>query len=280
MKTIIKVLTLCILQFSLTYGYGGQPPPPPQFVSLDIEGPPHQPPLLLIDTNRVTMFAKLSFYSPSTVDGNIAVEGTSSIKSSTTDGKNLDWEIPVVAFNGGVSLKLGESQEFFTSFKIDSRKDKISFSGLDFGLSFLINREKDLRTRLDLGLSYLSMDMNTTLLHIDSYYGDTTYISETSNDKGLNPFASLTIQASFDNWIINPFMQVSYCSYTLFNIDRYSKQIYFTTTAFTLAPGITYRLSDNILLVAGGSIFIPSRIEDLSPPGIYSGFVQANFLLW
>ena len=279
MKKITSKLALLLINFSLMYGMGNQPPPPPPpFISTDVSGSPYQAPLFLIDTNSVTMFAQLSFYSPATVDGNIKVEGTSTIRSSTTDVKNLNWDIPVAAFNGGVSFKLGESQELFTAFKIDNRKNKMSFSGLDLGVSFLINRDKDVRARLDFGLSYISLDMNTKLLYVDPYYGDTTYTSATSNDKGLNPFVSLTIQTSFANWIINPFLQASYCPYTLFRIDAYSEKVYFTTAAFNLAPGIIYRLNESILLVAGGSIFIPSEIEDLSSPGIYSGFVQANFL--
>jgi hypothetical protein len=104
------------------------------------------------------------------------------------------------------------------------------------------------------------------------------YTKITDNEKGIGPFASLTIQTAYDNWIINPYLQASYCRLPLFSIDNYRSEIHMSANVFTVSTGITYKLGDIILLTAGGSYFIPSKIEDKSSTGIYSGFVQANFL--
>jgi hypothetical protein len=278
MKEIILFLILSLISFRNIFAYGGQPPTPPDFVSSDINGPPQQPPLFIIDTNSVTIYTQLSFYSPSSIEGNITVEGTQTVRPANQNDKNFNWKIPVAALNAGISFNLGESQELFAALKIDSRESGISFSGGDLGLSFLIQRNKEVRGRLDFGLSYVLMDMQTILLDTDNSYYDTLYSTITNNEKGIGTFASLTIQTAYDDWIINPYLQVSYCRLPLFSIDNYSSEIYMPTNVVTVSPGITYKLGDIILLTAGGSYFIPSKIEDKSSTGIYSGFVQANFL--
>jgi len=276
MKMVIKILTLCTLHFSLTFGMSGGPPPPPLFVNSNITGPPHQAPLFLTDTSRATIFTQLSFYSPSSIDGKIGVEGTSTVSVTNQDTKNLNWKLPTAAFKAGISVKTWKPLEIFATLAVDSRETGISFTGSDFGLSLLICRDKDIRARLDLGYSYVSSDMETALVRVS----DSSYYKVTDNNKGLGPFVSLTMSTALKDWIINPFLQASYCNLPLFSYyDRTSdKDISSTITTFTLTPGITYRISNNVLLLAGGSIFIPSGIEDLSSPGIYSGFVQANFL--
>ena len=94
MKTVIKILTLCTLHFSLAFGNGGGPPPPPLFVNSKITGSPHQAPLFLADTNNVTIFTQLSFYTPSSIDGKIEVDGTSIVSAADDNYKNLNWEMP------------------------------------------------------------------------------------------------------------------------------------------------------------------------------------------
>lgn len=142
----------------------------------------------------------------------------------------------------------------------------------------MISPDKNFQTRLDLGLTYLSMDMDATLSRLDSN-NDTTYFKVTNNEKGLDPFVSLTMNTKFENWIINPFFRVSYCKQTLFNITAASYEYSSNTNFFTLTPGITYRASNNILIILGGDYIIQSDIENPSSKAIYSGFLQANFLL-
>jgi len=275
MKTIIKILSLCALYFSLTYGNGG--PPPPLFVSSEINGPPHQAPLFLADTNSVTIFTQLSFYTLSSIDGNIGVDGTSTVSVTDQDTKNLNWKLPVAAFNAGISVKTWQPLEIFAVLKLDSREDGISFTGYDFGLSLLICRDKDIRARLDLGYSYVSLDMETTLLR----QSDSSYYKATNNNEDPGPFASLTISTAFKDWAINPFLQASYCIFPLFSYYWASDRgdISSSITTFTLTPGITYRISNNIIIILGGNYVLPSDIENPSTEAIYSGFLQANFLL-
>jgi len=275
MKTIIKILLLCALYFSLTYGNGG--PPPPLFVSSEINGPPHQAPLFLADTSSVTIFTQLSFYTPSSIDGNIGVDGTSTVSVTDQDTKNLNWKLPVAAFNAGISVKTWQPLEIFAVLKLDSREDGISFTGYDFGLSLLICRDKDIRARLDLGYSYVSLDMETTLLR----QSDSSYYKATNNNEDPGPFASLTISTAFKDWAINPFLQASYCIFPLFSYYWASDRgdISSSITTFTLTPGITYRISNNIIIILGGNYVMPSDIENPSSEAIYSGFLQANFLL-
>ena len=274
MKTIIKILTLSTLYFSVTYGNGG--PPPPVFVNSEINGPPHQAPLFLADTNSVTIFTQLSFYTPSSIDGNIDVDGTNTVSVTDQDTKNLNWKLPVASFNAGISVKTWKPLEIFAALKVDSRENGISFTGYDFGLSLLICRDKDIRARLDLGYSYVSLDMETTLLR----QSDSSYYKVTNNDKDPGPFASLTMSTAFEDWAINPFLQASYCIFPLFSYNWTSdRDISSSITTFTLTPGITYRISNNIIIILGGNYVMPSDIENLSSEAIYSGFLQANFLL-
>jgi len=275
MKTIIKILTLSTLYFSITYGNGG--PPPPLFVSSEINGPPHQAPLFLADTSSVTIFTQLSFYTPSSIDGNIGVDGTSTVSVTDQNTKNLNWKLPVAAFNAGISVKTWQPLEIFAVLKLDSREDGISFTGYDFGLSLLICRDKDIRARLDLGYSYVSLDMETTLLR----QSDSSYYKATNNNEDPGPFASLTISTAFKDWAINPFLQASYCIFPLFSYYWASDRgdISSSITTFTLTPGITYRISNNIIIILGVNYVLPSDIENPSSEAIYSGFLQANFLL-
>jgi len=165
-------------------------------------------------------------------------------------------------------------------FNLDNRNNSINISNIDFGTGFLINRAGNIRARLDLGFSYISTNVINKYLSYDFYYSDTTYTSSRTNNKKVNFFAAATIQAAFDNWPVNPFVQLTYCPYTFFTIvDVYNSDVYFTSAAYTISPGVTYRLSNKILLVAGVSIFIMSDIQNLSPPNLFSGYLQANFLL-
>jgi hypothetical protein len=276
MKTVIKILTLCTLHFSLAFGNGGGPPPPPLFVNSKITGSPHQASLFLADTNNVTIFTQLSFYTPSSIDGKIKVEGTDIVPVTGENNKNLNWEMPTTVFSAGISIKVWKSLGIFYTLKIDNRKNGQALSGSDLGLSFSMFRDKDVRARLDLGATYLFMDMETTLLK----RGDSSYSKKIVNDNGFGSFAALTVSTAFEELTINPFLQASYCILPLFNFDwATNRGISCTITTFTLTPGFNYRISDKILIMLGGSFTIPSDIENISSEVLYSGFLQANFLL-
>ena len=275
MKVVIKILTLYTLHLSLIFGMGGGPPQPPLFVNSNITGPPHQAPLFLTDTSRATIFTQLSFYTPSSIDGKISVEGTSTVSITNQDTKNLNWNLSAAVFKAGISVKTWKPLEIFVTLAADSRGNEVSFTGSDFGLSLLICRDQDIRARLDLGYSYVSLDMETTGLRLS----DSSYYKVTNNDKGLGPFVSLTMSTASSDWTIHPFLQATYCQFPLFSFDWTSdRSISSSITNFTLTPGINYRISNNILIILGVSYIIPSDIENLSSKA-YSGFLQANFLL-
>jgi len=276
MKAVYRLLAAILLQFSLTYGSGGPPPPLP-FESAEITGPPHLAPLFLADTNSVTIFTQFSFFTPSSVDGYIDVEGTRNVFTSHQNIKNLDWNLSNAAFHIGIDIKTWGTTSLFASIKFDSRENGITTTGSDFGIGFLFNPAGDFRSRLDFGLSYTSTDMKVRLRSITN--NDTTYRVRTENDKGLDPFISLTMNTAFKEWIINPFFQVSYCSQTLFSISNGVEDTYSDIALFTLTPGITYRLNKNIMMIIGGKYIIPSNLEHSSSQSIFSGFAQVNFLL-
>ena len=265
MKKIVIVLIFLLVNIPLIYGYGGPPPPLP-FLNTEITGLPHQAPLFFADTNSLTIITQLSFYTPSSIDGNIKVEGT---YAAPTDN-NLAWSIPGSSFNLGLSVNTGKILALFAVGRLDN-----GVNG-DLGCSVLIGSASDVRARLDLGLSSLSTSTKTTF-YSGGYNGDTTYTVRTENDKSWDPFISLTLNTAFDNWIINPYLQLSYCHQTLFNINWSSEdEVYSNIDVYTIAPGFSYRINKNILLVAGGSFFIP-QLEAKSS-GIFSGFIQTNFM--
>ena len=272
MKTFLRISAFCVIQFSIIYGSGGPAPPPP-FLSSEVSGLPYQAPLFFADTNTVTILTQLSFFTPSSIDGDIHVEGTYKATVENQSDKDLKWNIPGTAFNLGMNINAGSNWAFFMVARVEDSEDGIA-ANMDLGASILISSEKDVRARLDLGVSSLSMGMATKL-----GYNDSTFSVKTTNDKSWDPFISLTLNTAVDDWVINPFVQASYCFQTLFNIEwSEDVEIYSNINVLSLTPGIIYRLNKNILLVAGGSYYIPSQIEDKSSPGIYSGFVQANFL--
>ena len=113
----------------------------------------------------------------------------------------------------------------------------------DLGCSYLFSSVRDVRARLDLGLSSLSTDTKTTFI---SYVNneDTSHTIKTENDKLWYTFISLTLNTAFDHWIINPYLQLSYCPQTLFNIQWSSEdEVYSTIDVFAITPGLFYRIA-------------------------------------
>lgn len=275
MKIAIKILALYTLQIYLTFGMAGGAPQPPLFVHSNITGPPQQAPLFLTDTSRITIFAQLAFYKPSSVDGTIKVDGTSTLFNSNENIQNLNWKLPAALFKIGTSIKTWEILEIFTALSAYSKESGVSFMGSEFGLGFLIWQHQDIRARFDFGFSYASLDMETSLL----WQNDTSFKIVTNSNESLAPFVSLTMSSSFEDWIVNPFLQVYYYQFPLFSYDwTTDRNINSTITTLTFTPGITYRIRENILLILGGSYIIPSDIENVSSKAIYTGFLQANFL--
>ena len=280
MKTIFKILILSATYLSLIYGNGGPPPPPP-LVNAEVSGPPHQAPLFLSDTNTVTIYAQFSYFTPSSMDATVNVEGTRSAFTSNQNN-NLSWNISDAAFNVGIDIKALNWLAFFATLKFDSRESAITATGTDFGIGFIINPDKNFRARLDFGLTYLSMGV--VMRFLESTGIDTFYTVVTDNEKGLDPFLSLTMNTAFEDWVINPFFHSSYCRQTFFNTTRFSintrsEEIYSSFDLYTLTPGITYKLNKNMLLIVGGNYFIPSDLGNKSSSAIYSAFAQINFLL-
>jgi hypothetical protein len=274
MKALLTVLTICVLQFAFIYGSGGTPPPPP-FLSTEVSGLPHQAPLFFADTNTVTVLAQLSFFSPSSIEGNIDVEGTNTLSMQNQTTQNFKWNVPGSSLNLGMNINAGNNWAFFLLVNVENGENGLN-ANADLGASILMSSASNIRARLDFGFSSLSMDMETKFLY--TAYEDTTQRIETQNDKSWDPFVSLTLNTAFDDWVVNPFLQASFCFQTVFNIDwSEAVEIYSNINVLSLSPGITYRINKNILLVVGGSYFIPSKIENKSSPGIFSGFLQTNF---
>ncbi|MCH7722179.1 MAG: hypothetical protein IIC76_02410 [Bacteroidetes bacterium] len=277
MKIIKKIIIFLALFFSTVFGFGGRPPPPPPFISGRAEGNLHIPPLFLSesDTNKVTILAGLSYFTASSIDGNIKVEGTNTIQ---TGKNNLHWNIPQTNLNLGIDLKAWRNFSFFTEFRISQIKNEIAVSGFNFGLGMFVNIKGNYNVRFDLGLNYESMNF-------DSFWqeNDSTLQNRSIDDGYVNPFISLTINTSFKEWIINPFVQFSYSNQTLFSkkmVGFKPDEVYSDIELFIITPGITYRMNKTILIIIGAAAYqIPSGIENLSNETTLSAFVQINFLL-
>ena len=266
MKKIISVLIFLLVNFSLIFGNGGPPPPLP-FLNTEVSGPPYQAPLFFADTNSVTIITQLSFYTPSSIDGNINVEGT----YQASIDNNIKWIIPGSSFNFGMSVNTGKSWALFIVGKFDD-----TGANGDLGCSLLLSSVSDVRARMDFGFSSLSTNTKTTF-YSGGYNSDTTYTVKTANDKHWDPFISLTLNTVIDHWISNPYLQFSYCHQTLFDIDWSSEhEVYSNIHVYAITPGFFYRIDENILVVAGGSYFI-TPIE-IKSSGIFSGFIQTNLM--
>lgn len=275
MKILIKTFSIFLIYISTILGSGGPPPPLP-FVSSNISGVPHQAPLFLKDTNNVTIFTQLSFFTTSKVDAFTNVEGTRLYNSNQED-KNLYWDLSTVAFNAGCDVKLWEWSALFGMLQLESQKSRIELSGYDFGIGLVTSAEDNIRVRLDLGLAYHQMEMKTIFA---SNFSDTSSVSEVKdNSPGLNPFISMTVNTAFKDWVINPFFRVCYSNETLFDVFDSYRDIYSSIEIYTVTPGITYRLSKSVMMVVGGNYFIPSELNNRSSKAIFSGFAQFNFLL-
>jgi len=261
------------LFFSTVFGNGGSPPPLP-FVNGTAEGQLIMPPLFLSesDTNKVTLLARLSYFNTSSIDGDIKVDGTRTIY---TENNNLNWNIPQISFNFGVDLKPWRNVSVFTEFRIAQLNNKVALSGFNFGLGMFASIEENYSVRLDVGLNHESMNF-------DSFWqvNDSTLQNNSINDSYVNPFISLTINTSFKEWIINPFVQVSYSSQTLFSKTvGATKDLNSDIEIFIITPGITYRINKIMLIIIGGAAhLIPKGIENLSKETSLSAFAQINFL--
>ena len=277
MKIIKNIIIFLALSFSTMFGNGGSPPPPPPFVNGTAEGQLIMPPLFLSesDTNKVTISTRLSYFTASSIEGNIKVEGTRTIQ---TINNNLSWNIPQTSFNLGIDLKPWRNFSVFTELRITQLQNKIVVSGLNFGLGMFVNIEENYSLRLDLGLNYEGMKF-------DSYWqlNDSTLENSSIDDEYVNPFISLTFNTSFKEWIINPFIQFSYINQTLFSKNTAgfrTEKVYSDIELFIITPGITYRINKTILIIIGGAgYFIPKGIENLSNETTLSAFAQINFLL-
>lgn len=276
MKIINNIIIFLSLSFSTMFGSGGSPPPPP-FVNGTVEGQLIMPPLFLSesDTNKVTILTRLSYFNTSSIDGNIKVDGTRTIY---TDNNNLNWNIPQISFNLGVDLKPWRNVSVFTEFRIAQLNNKVALSGINFGLGMFASIEENYSVRLDVGLNYESMNF-------DSFWqvNDSTLQNNQIDDSYVNPFISLTINTSFKEWIINPFVQVSYSSQTLFSktmVGFKPDEVNSDIEIFIITPGITYRINRIMLIIIGGAVhLIPTGIENLSKETSLSAFAQINFLL-
>ncbi|MFV1976186.1 MAG: hypothetical protein ACC651_10585, partial [Candidatus Scalindua sp.] len=211
MKIIKNIIILLTFFFSTAFGFGGRPPSPPQFVNGIAEGQLFMPPLFLSesDTNRITILTGLSYFTASSIDGNIKVEGT---RTTQTVNNNLHWNIPQTSFALGVDVKPLRNFSFFTDLRISKLKNEIAVSGLNFGIGVFGNIDENITVRADLGLNYQKMNF-------DSFWqvNDSSLQNKTIDDSYVNPFFSLTINTSFKEWIINSFIQFSYSKQTLFS---------------------------------------------------------------
>lgn len=251
-------------------------PPPPIFVSGELEGPIHHPPLFLLDTNAITLLAQVSNCSPSAVDGRIDVEGTSTYNLGNTGGTNLNWKIPSINVSIGLDVKLWEGLSLWSLLRVNNANNTFAVEGTDFGFGIVLSNSDNIKARLDLGLTYLPMDMK--YLGAESI-DDTFWMPHRTDTEELDPFAALTISTWYDDWIFNPFIQVSYCSQTLLKEVNYSREVYSNIALFTISPGVSHRLNKNILFTAGVTFFIPSGFENSSVSMIFAPFAQFNFLL-
>ena len=249
MKTIANIIIGITFFNSILLGMGGSPPPPPKLFSASNANAVYQPPLNLAGENQSAIFAQVSSTIISEVDGKIELEGTSTNPDGLQDGKNFKWETPGTNIKVGLYPAISKYTSLILTLGMDNAGRSISLTGFNLGFNTIVSRNENHLMRFGCGLNI----QKKNFLWVQSASGD----AERDNNFDYDPFLYLTYSSSFNEWLFNPFVQVSYSTQTLLDNKDYSQDIYYNLNVFTFTPGLSYNWGGDKLISLG---FIFSKI--------------------
>jgi hypothetical protein len=274
MKILLMIFITLTFYCSFLLGYGGPPPPPP-FYKAKTHNAIFQPLINFSQVNQSVLFAHFTYTAAPDINGRINLLGTETNYSGLVNGKNFEWNLPHVNFKMGVFPSLSENTSLLLSFQGDAVDGSLKLNGFDIGLSYNVSRSEEHYVRLGFGLNFHQNDF----CWVQSLNSPAKECSNFDYD----PFVLFSYNANLDEWLFNPFLEISYCKQTLLDDDEYStneydQEVYFNMNIFTLTPGLSYKWGNNKLISFGAMFYYYDGIEN-SRRFLFTPFVQMSLLL-
>ncbi|MEJ2617493.1 MAG: hypothetical protein P8Z35_21245 [Ignavibacteriaceae bacterium] len=271
MKILIKTAAALIIFYSSVLGYGG---PPPLFHA-KTNNAIFQPPLNFSRINQSVLFAHFTYTPAPDISGRIDLQGTETDYSGLVNGKNFEWNLPHVNFKMGVFPSLSENTSLLFSFQGDAAQGNLKLNNFDIGLTYNLSRSEEHYVRFGFGLDFHQNDF----YWVQSLNGQAKKCTNFEYD----PFILFSYNTNLDDWLFNPFLEISYCKQTLMDDEEYSsrdydQEVYFNMNVFTFTPGLSYTWGNNKLISFGAMMYYYDGIEN-SRQFLLTPFVQVNLLL-
>lgn len=274
MKILINITISLIIFYTTALSYGGPPPPPP-LCNAKTNNAIFQPPLNFSQTDQSVLFAHFTYTSASDISGRIELQGTGINYAGLVNGKNFDWHLPHMNFEMGVIPSLSEYTSFLFILQGDAINGNLKLNGFDIGLSYILSRNENHYVRFGFGLDF----------HQNDFYWVQSLNSPAKECTNFDydPFVLLAYNSNLEDWLFNPFLEISYCKQTLLDDDEYSsndynQEVYFNLNVFTFTPGLNYKWGSNKLISFGAMMYYYDGIEK-SRQFLLTPFVQVNLLL-
>ena len=242
MKTIANIIMGLTFFNSILLGYGGPPPPPPLFSARNVNAVYH-PPLNLAGENQSAIFAQVSSTVISEIDGKIELNGTTTNPNGLQDGKNFKWETPATNIKIGVYPAISKYTSLILTLGLDNAGKSLSVTGYNLGFNTIVSRNENHKMRFGCGFNI----QKKNFLWVQSASGT----AKLDNSFDYDPFLYLTYNSSFNEWLFNPFAQVSYSTQTLLDNKDYSRDIYYNLNVFTFTPGLSYNWGGDKIVSLG-----------------------------
>lgn len=274
MKILINITTALIIYYTTALGYGGPPPPPPLY-NAKTNNAIFQPPLNFSRIDQSVLFARFTYTSPSDINGRINLEGTETDYNGLVNGKNFEWQLPHVNFKMGVFPALSENTSLLFSVQGDAIGGNLKLNGFDLGLSYNVSRSENHYVRFGFGLDFHRNDF-CWVQNLNSPPKQCTNFD-------YDPFILFAYNANLEDWLFNPFLEISYCKQTLLDDDEYSskdhdQEVSFNMNVFTFTPGLNYNWGGKMLISFGAMMYYYDGIEN-SRQFLFTPCVQMNLLL-
>lgn len=268
MNKIIYALLSSIFYIPFILPNGGPPPPPPLYKAKNVSSV-YQPPLITGKTNP-GFFLQTAFVAHANLDGKTNLSGTTTDITGIENGKNFEWQTPTIVYNLGIIATVSDYSEVVLNFGMEEN-ETLKFSGLEIGFNTNVLREEYHYLRLGVGLNihptefYWYQNATSKPIHQDKYDYD--------------PYIQIIYNSDFPDWIINPFLQLSYSKQTLMdtNNDQYSSDVYKNVDVLTATPGIKYNWGENFSFSLGTCVAYVSEITN-SNNLVLMPLVQARVL--
>lgn len=265
MKTLIIVLLAGSFNHQEIFGYGGPPPPPPFYYAETFRSI-YQHPVNTTFDGESALFAQLTYTTVTEIEGKIDLEGTSTDVNGTIDGKNFKWELPESGLRLGFAPALSRDVSLLLMLMIDNPRG----FALGTGCDFTISRTENHNTRLGFGAYFYKKEFFWT------FSSDGSGISDVGWE--FDPYIHLTYSSSFDDWIVNPFIRLSYSRQTFMDVKEYSTNVSSSINVYTLTPGLSYKPGGNVVISLGSYV---SYVPGIELAGNYhiTPFLQMSLLI-